>query len=127
MTPEVGEAIDEIRRAFPTSSVEVVEEEQQGGGYVVVHGVFVGNHYEPSTTWVGFLITFQYPRVDVYPHFFDARLRRRDGRALGEAFSLQSWRARPALQISRRSNRWNPATDTAAVKLAKVLEWIRSR
>ena len=32
----------------------------------------------------------------------------------------------PAIQISRRSNRWNPDRDTAALKLARVLDWIRS-
>jgi hypothetical protein len=127
MTPEVREAVEEVRRAFPASTVEVLEEEQQGGAYVLARSLFVGDQYEPSTTWAGFLITFQYPRVDVYPHFFDAGVRRKDGRPLGESFSLQSWRGQPALQVSRRSNRLNPATDTAAVKLAKVLEWLRSR
>ena len=127
MCPEVEAAIEELRRAFPSSAVEVVEEEPQGGAYVVVHNVFVGEQYEPSTTSAGFLITFQYPRADIYPLFFDQGLRRKDGRALGEGFSLQNWRNRPALQVSRRSNRLNPATDTAAVKLAKVLDWMRSR
>jgi hypothetical protein len=105
----------------------MVEEEPQGGAYVIVHNVFVGDQYEPSKSWAGFLITFQYPRADVYPLFFDAALRRKDGRAFGEGFSQLTWRGRPALQVSRRSNRWNPATDTAAVKLAKVLDWMRSR
>jgi hypothetical protein len=29
--------------------------------------------------------------------------------------------------VSRRSNRWNAANDTAALKLAKVIEWLRSQ
>ena len=32
-----------------------------------------------------------------------------------------------ATMVSRKSNRWNPAQDTAALKLAKVLDWIRTR
>jgi len=34
---------------------------------------------------------------------------------------------RTAVQISRRSNRLDPATDTALIKLHKVLEWLRTR
>jgi hypothetical protein len=30
---------------------------------------------------------------------------------------------RPAAQVSRRSNRWNPALDTATLKLMRVLRW----
>ncbi|MCZ7579107.1 MAG: hypothetical protein M5U18_19520 [Dehalococcoidia bacterium] len=33
----------------------------------------------------------------------------------------------PAIQISRRNNKLDPATDTAALKVAKVLEWLRLR
>jgi hypothetical protein len=34
---------------------------------------------------------------------------------------------RPALQLSRRSNRLNPATDTALLKLMKVRQWFSTR
>jgi hypothetical protein len=37
------------------------------------------------------------------------------------------WRERQVTQISRRSNRWDPAVDTAAAKLAKVLQWLSER
>jgi hypothetical protein len=33
------------------------------------------------------------------------------------------WNDRQALQLSRRSNRWNPATDNAALKAEKVIKW----
>jgi hypothetical protein len=127
VTPEVQEAVHDLRQAFGKDGVDVDEEEQQGGAYVVVRDLLLGDQYEPSASWCGFLITFQYPRADVYPHFFDPSLRRRDGRGLGNGFSLQTWRGVPALQVSRRSNRHNAATDTAALKLAKVIEWIRTR
>lgn len=95
---------------------------------MIVHDLDVGDQYAPSTGWLGFLITFQYPNADVYPHFLDPDVHRVDGAALGEGFqpSNNFWE-RAATQVSRRSNRWNPAVDTAAIKLARVLEWIRSQ
>lgn len=60
MTPEVAEAIEEIKRLFRNNQLEV-EEEPQGGAYVVVKDLPLGEKYEPPTAWCGFLITFQYP------------------------------------------------------------------
>jgi hypothetical protein len=127
MTPEVEQAIAQIRTTFDGHRVQF-EPEPQGGAYVVVDDLFLGDQYVPTTSWLGFLITFQYPRADVYPHFVDPQLRRADGRAHGAGFSGPlSWQGRLALQISRRSNRLNPAIDTAATKLAKVIEWVKSQ
>jgi hypothetical protein len=127
MTPEVEGAIKELERAFPGSRVDV-EPDADGGAWVVVNDLPVGPTYELGTTWVGFQVTFQYPRADVYPHFLDGALRRKDGKGLGEGFSgATQWRGRPAVQVSRRSNRLDPSTDTAATKLAKVLEWVRTK
>ena len=130
LTPEVEEAIEEIRQAYLGHPVEV-EPDGQGGAYVVVDDLEIGDQYAPSTSWVGFQIGFQYPQADVYPHLIDIKVRRLDGQALGEGFSdpnsPMQWRSRTAIQVSRRSKRLNPATDTAALKLAKVLDWIKSR
>jgi hypothetical protein len=125
MTPEVEQAIKDIQLIFDGHRVDV-EPESQGGAYLRVYDLLLGDRYVPTKTWVGFLITFQYPRADVYPHFIDSQVRRADGRPHGVGFSGPiQWRDHSALQISRRSNRLNPAVDTAATKLAKVLEWIR--
>lgn len=126
MTPEVETAIQEVRDTFPDLLVEVTPE-VQGGAYVVVGNLWIGDQYEPTTSWVGFLIPFTYPRADCYPHFLEGGIRRRDGRPLGDAITATTWNRRSALQVSRRSNHWNPSTDTAAAKLLKVLEWVRAR
>jgi len=127
VTPEVEAAVKEVEQSFPGCRVEV-EPDSDGGAFVVVWDVSVGPTYVPETVWVGFRITFQYPRADVYPHFFDPAIRRKDGNALGEGFSnATDWRGRPVMQVSRRSNRLNPEVDTAATKLAKVLEWVRTK
>jgi hypothetical protein len=127
MTPEVQTAIQEIRDEFPDLKIEVGDE-PQGGAYMIVHDLPIGEQYTPATSWVGFLVTFQYPNADVYPHFIDPDVARVDGAPMINAFQRsQNFWGRPAIQVSRRSNRWNPAVDTAAIKLAKVLEWIRSQ
>jgi hypothetical protein len=127
MTPEVEAAVEEVRRTFPGHRVDV-EAEAQGGAYVMVHDLPLGGRYSPPTSWFGFLVTFQYPRADVYPHFIDGGVRRADDRPHGAGFSGPSiWQGRSTLQVSRRSNHWNAASDTAAGKLLKVLEWVRSQ
>lgn len=127
MKPEIAQAVQEIREAFDGHVVEVTPE-AQGGAYVIVHNVPIGPSFTPSQSWIGFLITFQYPYADVYPHFISSDVRRSDGQAYGEGISGPTpWNGRTTLQVSRRSNRWNGATDTAALKLLKVIEWLRTR
>ncbi len=126
MTSAVQAAVAEVEQAFPGHRLEVIPE-SQGGAYVIVYDLPIGNRYVLATTWVGFLITFQYPYADVYPHFVRADLRHADGTSLPGGFSgPTTWQGRQALQVSRRSNRWNANADTAATKLAKVLNWIES-
>ncbi|MGX1491470.1 hypothetical protein RKD41_003729 [Streptomyces tendae] len=126
MTPAVSKAIDEVRAAFPDTEIRV-REEPDGGAVVLVEDIDPGAQYQQRSTWIGFRITFQYPYSDVYPHFVRGDLARADGAPLGEAMTVTAFEDRPAVQISRRSNRLNPATDTAVLKLHKVLTWLRSR
>lgn len=127
LTPDVQQAIREIEAAFPDHRL-TVEPDEQGGAYVVAESLALGDQYTPTTSWVGFQIGFQYPRCDVYPHFVSPDVRRSDGRNHAAGISGPTdWRGRRALQISRRSNRWDPAFDTAAGKLAKVLQWMRDQ
>jgi len=126
MKPEVADAIEEIKSGWRGSTV-VVSEDGSGGAFVIVEGVSPGEQYAQAETWIGFQITFNYPYSDVYPHFVRGDLSRKDGAVLGEAMSSTSFEGRPAIQISRKSKNLNAVTDTAAIKLAKVLTWLRSR
>lgn len=125
LTPEVERAIAEIRSTFEGHAVGV-EPDGQGGAYVVIQGVELGPLYEQEDSWFGGHITFQCPYSDVYPLFVRPDLRRRDGRAIGDGTSNAGWRDKPAVQISRRSNRLNPATDRPVHKFLKVIEWLRT-
>ncbi len=125
MTPEVAAAVDDIKTAFPNVTIEVKEE---GDSVVVLlDPIHLGQPYLQEQTWIGFRITFQYPYSDVYPHFVRGDLTRVDGTGLGEGMSVTTFEGRPAVQISRRSNQLDPTTDTALIKLHKVLAWLRTR
>ena len=125
MLPKVAQSIKEIRCTFEGCDVEA-EADGSGGAFVVVAGIRLGRPYAQAAVWIGFHITFQYPYADVYPHFTNAELARADGGGLGEGFGSGSFRGRAAMQISRRSNRLNPQTDTAALKLLKVIRWMKN-
>jgi Prokaryotic E2 family E len=126
MTPDVQEAIAELQRAFAGHRVEVLET-GDGGARVLVHDLELGTAFAPTTSWVGFTIPYNYPRADVYPHFVDAELARADGRALPtpplNAGHQMPGFNRPAVMVSRRSNRWDPRRDTAVLKLMRILAW----
>ena len=124
IVPEVAKAIEEIRRTFDPCPVEE-EPDGAGGATVVVSDIPMGSPYTQTQVWIGFLITFQYPYADVYPHFTNAALSRSDGGGLGGGFGTATFRGQPAIQISRRSNKLNPETDTAALKLLKVIRWMK--
>jgi Prokaryotic E2 family E len=126
MKPDVVQAIQEIRAAFNGYVVDD-DPDDQGGAHVIIHDVPIGPVFKPAQTWIGFTIPFQYPDTDIYPHFIGGDVRRTDDGPYGQAISATTWRGRSALQLSRKSNQWNAATDTALLKLMQVLEWLKNR
>ena len=130
MHPMVQQAVDELKTSFPESTVESVDD-GSGGAYVRVHALEFGSQYAPPTGWVTFHLKHTYPHEDVYPHHLPPGLARCNAQPLGEAFHVQDMQLGPftgsTTTVSRRSNRWNPSQDSAALKLRKVLDWVRSR
>ena len=98
-----------------------------GGAVVTINPIDLGPDYCPQRTWIKFAISFQYPYADIYPLFVRPDLGRTDGQPHGEGITLTSFEGEPALQLSRRSNHLNPEIDTAALKVTKVIEWLRTR
>src|SRR4051794_13462154 len=110
MTPDVERAITELKDSFEGHKIEV-EEESQGGAYIIVHDLEIGSQYSPSKTWIGFMIGFQYPTADVYPHHIDGKVKRVDDQPLLNPFSKTNWRDKDVWQISRRTNKLDPLTE----------------
>jgi hypothetical protein len=127
MTEEVQQAIEELKLAYGDGNVEATPD-NEGGAYVVVNDLDLCDKYEPVKTFCGFRITHMYPEAQVYPHFIVPDLKRADKNPLGAGFSKpMQWNDREVIQVSRKSNHWNPAVDTAQIKLEKVLKWIREQ
>jgi hypothetical protein len=138
-TPEVKEAIEDIAASFPDAGLAVVDD-GQGGAFVTADPVELGQPYAQATTWFGFHITNACPYADVYPLFVRGDLSRLDGKPLGEAMGAgntfppvgapvsSQMPHRPAVQVSRRSNRRDSSgIETPVIKLLKVIRWLKSR
>lgn len=126
-TDAVAKAIVEIERCVAPAIV-TTRDDGEGGAWVIVEDMPLGGPWAEPTTWIGFRITYTYPYSDVYPHFVRRDLTRTDGAApMGEAMSHAAFEEREAIQISRVSNKRDPARETAVLKLMKVMTWLRSR
>ena len=126
MKQEVELAIEELRRCFANAEVTACAKED-GGAAVTIDPINLGPAYDPQQTWIKFDIGFQYPNSDIYPLFVHPALSRTDGQPHGEGISKSSYGDKEALQLSRRSNHLDPAVDTAALKVIKVIEWLRTK
>lgn len=124
MNQDVATAIDELRKAFAPSEI-TVSEDGQGGAYVIVETVAIGDRFQPSVSWLGGHIPALYPAADIYPVFMGAGVKRADGVELqAPVTSGHNFRGRPAIQISRRNNQVHLAPQTAVAKFAKVLHFL---
>ncbi len=126
MTAAVAQASEDLKARFPDSTVTATET-GNGGAWVHVDPISLGDAYLQEETWVAFQLTFTYPDADVYPHFVRPDLKRRDGKPLGQGFSVRTYgpAATRAVQVSRRSPEM--LRNDATAKLLKVIEWVRTR
>lgn len=126
MNSNVEQAVGALCTAFPDAAV-TVEEDGAGGAYVQIEPVDLGPRFTPGHTWMGGHLPPQLPYADVYPLFIGAEVAHADGRAFSPPITPgHNFRGRAALQVSRRTNRLDPATQTAALKFQKVLHWLRN-
>lgn len=128
LADEVKQSVTEVREAFPDADVEVATD-GQGGAWVTVADVDLGPAWVPTASWLGFHILHNYPYSDVYPHFVDGDAQLAAGGLPKQAVTPCTYAVdqRPALQVSRRSNRWDPNLDTAALKALKVIDWLQQQ
>ena len=105
----------------------------QGGAWVEIAEVELGDRYQGGSTFVIFLLPFNLPGADIYPLFVRRDLSRSDGQGLGEGFAATdlSWPGdplpRPVTQVSRRTRANAFTMQTPLQKVEKVLHWIRTR
>ena len=124
MNQDVSQAIAELKRAFPDTEIEVIDD-GEGGARFVLNAVNIGERYAPRSLWMGAHIPALYPYADIYPVFMDAVVARTDGVPFqapithGATFS-----GRAAIQISRRNNHAQQYPQTAVGKLIKILDFL---
>lgn len=124
MKIEVSTSIDELKRQFSASSF-TVNEDGQGGAYVLIEPVSIGSKYEPASTWIGFQITAQYPYADIYPVFIGSDIKRVDGREFVAPVTRgHQFQGRSAIQVSRRSGAAQNGLQKATAKTLKVLDFL---
>ena len=126
MKLDVENAIDELRRGFPTTTIWS-KQDREGGAYVIAEDVDIGSRYTPSSTWLGGHITALYPYADIYPLFMDGAVRRADGVEFVAPITLgHQFAGRPAIQISRANNHTQHYPQTALAKFAKVVHFLET-
>ena len=124
MKPDVATAIEELKRAFPSSEVSS-RADGDGGAYVVVEEVEIGERFRPSSTWLGGHVPALYPYADIYPLFMADEVRRVDGVAFEAPVTHgATFLERPAIQISRRNNHTQHFPQKAVAKFLKVLHFM---
>ena len=124
MKADVADAIEELKRGFPSSTV-TISEDGQGGAYVIVETVNVGGRFMPSITWMGGHITALYPYADIYPVFIDAAVSRADGRGFDAPITHgHNFAGRPAIQVSRVNHQAQNSPQTAVAKFMKILDFL---
>lgn len=125
MTPSVSSAVEGLRKAFPAATLNILSEDGQGGAFVVLENVELGEQFAPGHTWFGAHLPASLPYADIYPVFMGNDVRRANGAPLNGPFQPVNWQGRPATQVSRRNNRYQ-AGHTAASKFVKVMDFVRS-
>jgi hypothetical protein len=138
MVEHVETSLKDLREGMAGHGVRV-EEDENGGAFVIVEDIEIGDHFAPSRSWIGFHITWADEDADVYPHYLDPALRyvgpgaapneHPDGNLptpMGRGGEMPGFKI-PAVVVSRRSNNRNPETDSPLHKLLRIIEFLRTR
>jgi hypothetical protein len=138
MKPTVEAGLIELRVGLQDNNIRHLED-GEGGAFVIVDELFIGENFTPSTAWIGFHITWSYPDADVYPHFLGPQVKyvgareapnqHPDGNLpvpMTRGATMPGFN-QPAIQISRRSQRRSVETDSALLKLMRVLAFLTSK
>lgn len=128
----VRDAATGIRAQYGESNVREVPD-GQGGAWVEIHALELGDAYAQDTTFLVCLLPFNLPNADVYPVFVRPDLARTDGQPLGQGFQVTQvqlpgeTQPRSVVQVSRRTREGLFVQQTPTQKVEKVVAWIRTR
>ncbi len=128
----VRDAVAGLRAQYGEDHVREIPD-GQGGAWVEIDELELGDAYVQGATFLLCLLPFNLPNADVYPTYVRHDLARADGQPLGEGFQVTQvqlpgvGQPRPVVQVSRRTREGLFVQQTPSQKIEKVLVWIRSR
>lgn len=122
MKEAVRNAIEELRAVYPST---VVEEIGDGGAYVTIPDFNYGDGWEPAEAQLSVTVHYNYPDSQVYPFFGPAELKRTQSAGYPQGVTQQSWRGKPATQISVvQRGGWDPNFHTLLLAIQSVHNYL---
>lgn len=126
----VDVALENLRSAFGPDVVSLIGRDGDGA-WVRIEGVPLGPGFAQATTFVLAHLAETLPFADIYPIFVRPDLSRVDGQPLAAPVTYGHTAGPPdapvaVAQLSRRT-RGDASQQTAADKVAKVMNWLRGQ
>lgn len=122
LAADVGEGVRQLEEAFPDRIS--YEADGQGGAYVTVAGIQLGDGWNRPVAQLAFHLPYNYPAAAPYPFYLPAEAE--PNGSWPPALQRVQWRNGQVVQVSLRHNSWDPARDTAVGSVFQVRDWLRT-
>ncbi|KWF15218.1 hypothetical protein WL82_28975 [Burkholderia ubonensis] len=125
MKESVEKALSDLQRQFAGHAITVAPD-GVGGAFFFIEGLDLGPGFVPSKSWLGGHITSAFPFADIYPMYIDGGLKRANGaQFVAPVVPINIWQGRPAIQVSRVNRNAANEAQSASLKVARVLDFLR--
>jgi hypothetical protein len=102
------------------------EPDGEGGAFVVVDGIELGERWSATVAALAFHLAYNYPASSIYPYYLQPDIVPADG-GFPQALQRVDWRGSPMVQVSLRQENWDPRRDNAVGAVMQTQDWLRSR
>lgn len=119
---DVGEGVRQLAETFPDRVS--YEADGQGGAYVTVANIELGESWGMPVAPLSFHLAYNYPAAAPYPFYLPAGTEPNSDWPNG--LQRVQWRERAVVQVSLRHNSWDPARDSAVGSVFQVRDWLRT-
>jgi hypothetical protein len=102
------------------------EPDGEGGAFVVVEEIELGEHWSARTAELAFHLAYNYPASSIYPYYLQPDIVPAGG-AFPQALQRVEWRGSPMIQVSLRQENWDPRRDNAVGAVMQTQDWLRSQ
>lgn len=122
LAADVGEGVRQLEEAFPDQVS--YEADGQGGAYVTVSDIELGEGWNMPTAPLTFHLAYNYPAAAPYPFYLRAGAA--PNGSWPPALQRVQWRGSEVVQVSLRHNSWDPASDSGVGSVFQVRDWLRT-